>query len=45
MAATSTTTLADDVSLYIRDELLEIAEKNVVFAQPRISRGRRFLLA
>jgi len=33
MAQTSTTTLADDVSLYIRDELLDIAEKNVVFAQ------------
>jgi len=33
MAITTSATLADDVSLYIRDELLDIAERNVTFAQ------------
>lgn len=33
MAQATSASLADDVSLYIRDELLDIAEKNVVFAQ------------
>ena len=33
MAATSFSTLSADASTYIREELLDIAEKNVVFAQ------------
>ena len=33
MAQATSTSLDADVSLYIRDELLDIAEKNVVFAQ------------
>src|SRR5678809_728852 len=33
MANATSTSLEADVSLYIRDELLDIAEKNVVFAQ------------
>ena len=33
MAQTSSTTLASDVSLYIRDQLLSITDLNVVFAQ------------
>jgi len=33
MANATSTSLDADVSLYIRDELLDIAEKNVVFAQ------------
>lgn len=33
MAQATSTSLAADVSLYIRDELLDIAERNVVFAQ------------
>jgi N4-gp56 family major capsid protein len=33
MAQATSTSLADDMALYIRDELLDIAERNVVFAQ------------
>jgi N4-gp56 family major capsid protein len=33
MAQATSSSLSDDVSLFIRDELLDIAEKNVVFAQ------------